>query len=86
MKAYGRTLNGQERFVFLVAYIVKGKVGVEVALGDVRRRWSKMKSLLGKFNRSFTIRARENGWVDTKKKGIYVLTPSWKGALTQKNG
>jgi hypothetical protein len=86
MKAHGRTLSGQKKFVLLVAYIVKGKVGAEVELGDVQKRWSGMTSLLGKFNLNFTNRAKQNGWVNRKKKGIYVLSPSWKGVLTQENG
>jgi len=30
---------------------------------------------------AYSIRAKDNGWVDTKKQGVYVLTPSWKDAI-----
>ena len=45
-----------------------------------------MTKRLGTFNSFFTNDAKENGWVDTKKKGIYILTPAWKEALTDNNG
>jgi hypothetical protein len=86
MKAHGRSLSGQKKFVLLTAYIAKGKVGAEVTLGDIQRHWNRMTAMLGKFNLSYTIRAKENGWVDTKRKGIYVLSQTWKGALVQGNG
>jgi hypothetical protein len=82
MKAHGRGLSGPKKFVLLAAYMVKGRSGAEVELGEVLKRWNRMKSLLGKFNLSYTNRAKENGWVNPREKGVYVLTSSWKGALT----
>jgi len=39
-----------------------------------------MKPLLGgKFNLAYPNRAKENEWVDSPKRGIYVLLPGWKG-------
>jgi hypothetical protein len=39
-------------------------------------------ALLGcKFNRFYSNTAKDDGWVDTRKKGVYVLTPAWKNAL-----
>jgi len=86
MKAHGRGSSGKKKFALLVEYLAKGKVGVDIQLGDVQRRWSKMTSLLGNFNRKFTNDAEEDGWVDTRKKGVYMLTTSWKGALAAENG
>jgi hypothetical protein len=38
-----------------------------------------MKPLLGgKLNRAHSTRAKENGWVDSPKRGIYVVLPHWK--------
>jgi hypothetical protein len=85
MKAHGR-MSGQRKFVLLTAYIARGKVGAEVTLGDIQRLWKRMTARLGRFNLSYTIRAKENGWVNTRKKGVYMLTTSWKGALAAENG
>ena len=87
VKAHGRGLSGQKKFVLLVAYLAHGQVGKEVQLGDVQKQWNKMTRLLGgRFNRFYSNTAKDNGWVDTRKKGVYVLTQSWKQALAQDNG
>lgn len=82
IKAYAKGLSGTRKFVLLVAYTAKGQVGKEVELNDISKRWNKMTALLGgKFNRFFSNTAKDDGWVDTRKKGTYVLTSSWKDAL-----
>jgi hypothetical protein len=75
--------SGAKKFVLLVAYLAKGKVDVEVSLTKIESEWNRMTLLMGgKFNRFFTSSARESGWVDTRKKGVYVLCPSWHEAVT----
>jgi hypothetical protein len=49
---------------------------------DVEKHWNRMKQLLdGKFNVAYTTRAKDNAWVDSPKRGFYVILPSWKGIL-----
>jgi len=82
IKTYARALSGPRKFVLLVAYLAKGQVGKEVQLNEVHKHWNKMTALLeGKFNRFYSNTAKDDGWVDTKKKGVYVLTASWKEAV-----
>jgi len=80
-KRYAGSLSGSKKFVLLVAYLAKGKSGSAVSLSDVTKHWNKMTSLLGEFNMAFTNRARESGWVDTTKTGVYVLHGLWKEAF-----
>jgi hypothetical protein len=84
VKAHVHGLSGPKKFVLLVAHLAKGKVGTEVEAKEVEKRWNKMtsKSLMdGKFNTFYSTTAKENGWVNTKKKGVYVLRPSWTQIL-----
>jgi hypothetical protein len=81
VKSYVKGLSGPKKFVLLIAYLTKGQAGKEVQLQDVQQRWNRMTVRLGKFNRFYTNEAKENGWVDTKKKGGYVLTASWREIL-----
>jgi hypothetical protein len=86
-KSYAKGLTGREKFVLLVAYLAKGKVGDEVRLGDVEKHWNKMTSHMdGEFNRKYSSTAKDGGWVDTRKKGIYVLTDSWEEVLKEEDG
>jgi hypothetical protein len=81
-KKYSPSLSGPKQFVLLLAYLAKGKVGNEVPLSEIKSRWGKMTSILDcDFNPSFTNTAKEKGWVDVKKTGIYVLHSSWQGIL-----
>ena len=81
VKAYARGLNGQKKFALLLAYLAKGEKGREVELKEVEKRWNKMKApnLFGaKFNRFYPTVAKEHGWVDSPRHGVYVLTESWQ--------
>ena len=79
IKKYGKGMSGPKKFVLILAYLVKGKVGQEKSLSEIENHWNKMTSLVGgKFNRFYSARAKENNWVDSKKTGFYQLTSDWK--------
>jgi hypothetical protein len=81
VKKYGRSLSGPEKFTLLLAWFAKGDLKKEVRLSEIQERWSRMtsKSLLGfEFNPYYPAEARNNDWVELKKRGIYNLRPSWK--------
>ena len=81
VKAHARGLSGPKKFVLLVAHLAKGKVGTEVEVKEVEKRWNKMTAsnlLDGEFNTFYSTTAKENGWVNTKRKGIYFLRPQWR--------
>ena len=79
IKKYSKGMSGSKKFVLVLAYIVKDKVGLEKSLNEIKGQWNKMTSLLkGKFNRYYSATAKENNWVDSKKTGFYHLTLNWK--------
>lgn len=80
IRTYGRGLSGPKKFVLLLAFEVKGKVGTEVELDVLRTKWNKMtsKALMGyKFNLFYSNDAKTRGWVDSKKTGSYHLCKTW---------
>lgn len=78
IKKNSRGMSGAKKFTLLLAYLTKGAVDSEIELSEIETHWNKMTSLLnGKFNRAHSIRAKENGWVDSSKQGVYVLRPDW---------
>lgn len=84
IRAHARKLSGPKKFVLLLAYMTKGQTGKEVQVKDIEKHWNKMtsKSLMdGEFNGFYPNRAKEQGWVNTKKQGVYVLRPSWTQVL-----
>lgn len=82
MKKYANTLSsGPKKFVIVLAYLAKGDKDKDIASNEIKQLWNrtKAKTLLGmKYNRYFPAAAKENGWVDSKKRGFYCLTDSWK--------
>lgn len=81
IKAHAWQLSGPRKFVLLLAYMTKGQAGKEVQLKDIEKHWNKMTApnlLDGNFNRFYTNSAKESGWVNTKKQGIYFLRPQWR--------
>ena len=84
VKRHAGGFSGPQKFVLLLAYVSKGKVNVEIPLSVIEGHWNKMTSsslLGGRFNRFYTNSAKESGWVNSPKKGFYVLRPSWPDIL-----
>jgi hypothetical protein len=81
VKAHSRTLSGPKKFALLVAYLSKNDPGKTVPLTDIEGSWKKMTGLLGKFNPAHSTRAKDNGWVDSPKQGVYVIVPGWEVIL-----
>jgi len=80
VKRHATDMAGSQKFALLVAYLTKGDTHKEVLLVDVQRQWNRMKPLLaGKFNLAYPIRAKESEWVDSPRRGVYVILPGWKG-------
>jgi hypothetical protein len=82
MKAHANGLSGGERFGLLLAYLAKGDVKKEIKLKDIETAWSRMTARLGDFNRKYSNDAKEQGLVNTKKHGIYVLQPRWRDIIS----
>lgn len=80
VKRFATDKSGPKKFVLLLAYLTKGEIGKNVALGDIRTEWSKMsgKNLLGKFNRFYSNEAKTQGWIDSKEYGTYCLADTWQ--------
>ena len=73
--------GGPKKFVLVLAFLAKGDTSKEVSLNQIEQMWNRMKSkaLLGmKFTRFFPSTAKENGWVNSQKRGFYNLDRSWK--------
>jgi hypothetical protein len=82
MKKHARLLSGSKKFTLLLAHSVKGKVGEVVSVEKLVSEWNRMKGVLGgAFNPAHATRAKENGWIDSPKKGAYALSTSWKEVL-----
>jgi len=80
IKRYATDKNGPKKFVLLLAHIAKGEIGKDIEIGEISKKWNKMsaKNLLGKYNRFYPTEAKTQGWVDSKKYGIYCLTNEWQ--------
>jgi len=83
IKRNAQGMSGAKKFTLLVAHLAQGDLDTVVPRVDVEKQWNKMKGLLGgPFNAAHSSRAKDNGWVDSPKFGVYKLLPGWEGALT----
>ena len=82
MKRYGGNLGGAGKFTLLLARLANGKVGLAVSVKDIETQWNKMKGVMGAaYNPAHSTRAKERGWLDTPKYGLYSLSADWMEAL-----
>ena len=79
MNKYARNLNGTGKFVLLLAYLAHGDKKKEISLSKIDGSWNRMIGLLGmRFNTKYPVEAKDNGWVNSKKRGLYILTDTWE--------
>lgn len=79
VKKYGKDLSGPKKFVLLLAYFVKGKIGEKISIEEIKKKWKKMTSLCGgEFNTYYSTTAKDNNWADSKKYGVWFLAKDWK--------
>ncbi len=82
MKKYGSHKSGPRRFALLVAYLTKGDTTARVSLSLLEEAWNRMKPLMGgSYNPSYSTRAKDEGWVESPKYGMYSVRPAWEGIL-----
>lgn len=81
IKRYTKGSSGPKKFAILVARITKGDVKTEVPSSEIEKQWNKMTQLMGSFHPTHALRAKDNGWVDSPKHGVYKLLSEWKDAL-----
>lgn len=83
VKRFAKDLGPSQKFVLLLAYLTKGKISDEVPNHVIEKLWNSMtsKDLLGyKFNRKYSLDAKNEGWIDSKKRGFFILTNEWEEA------
>ena len=74
MKKIGaKHLSGPVKITALIAHLSKGDIGTPVKASDVRKQWSKMKSILGNFNNFYYMPAKQNAWIDPVKPASYKV-------------
>ncbi len=75
-------MSGPRKFAILVARLAGGDTRIEIPFKDIEKQWNKMTQLMGgRFNPSHASRAKDAGWVDSPKHGVYKLLGDWGGAL-----
>lgn len=81
MSRYAKGGSGAQKFTILLARLTKGDTKTQVESKEIERQWKQMKRHLGEFNGAHGTRAKDAGWVDTPKRGFYVLLKDWQSAL-----
>ena len=82
MKKYSKSMSGPKRLTLLVARLAKGDLQTQVERAKASKQWNKMRALMGgPFNSAYETRARDNGWLNSPKPGVYTLLPNWREVL-----
>jgi hypothetical protein len=81
MKRFGTNLSGPKRFVLLLAHMAHGAIGTPVQISELQRLWKTMVGIIGDFNTAYPTRAKDSGWVDSPRPGVYTLLSGWTEIL-----
>ena len=82
MNRYTRNMSGSRKFTLLLAHLAQGKTGTEISGEQITSTWNRMKSVLsGAYNPAHATRAKAEGWIDSPRRGYYVLSDSWKEVI-----
>ena len=77
-KKYTKKLSGPKKFVVATAFLAKGKFDADISYEVIERLWKKHKTILGSMANNYGTRAKESGWLDSKKYATYHLTNKWE--------
>ena len=76
--------SGPQKFVILLAWLVKGKIGVQIKAEIFQKEWNKVRGPIGlDYQSMYATRAKDHGWIDSPKLGVFVLARDWKGAFSR---
>lgn len=75
-----RGKSGAAKVTLVIAHLARGNTGVEVDSGEVQKAWNRATAFLGEYNRAHATRAKDYGWIDSPKHGVYKLRDSWVNA------
>lgn len=85
MSKYAKDVSGSRKFTLLLARLAQGKTGEEISGERVVSAWNRMKGIMGgAWNPAHATRAKEQGWIDSPKRGFYVLSGSWREVTNAK--
>lgn len=81
-KHSARKLSGPQKYVLLVAALVKGNRSVTIDNNRVQKEWNRMTEPMGgTFNAAYSTRAHDKGWIEPVTRGVYKLRESWTEAI-----
>ena len=85
LKKYSKNMKGPGKITVLVFFICKGQKQ-SLSSDEIRKQWNNLKSILGKYNSAYLVRAREYEFLkeDETKKRHYMLTSFWLDRLSQR--
>jgi hypothetical protein len=77
-----RKLSGPQKFVPVLGGLAKGDTSTGVNVDKVQKEWNKMKAPMGgRFNGAYVTRAKDKGWVEPLRQGVYKLRSTWSEAI-----
>ena len=82
VRKYAKGMNGSQKFTLLLARLVQGKAAEEVSGEQIVSTWKRMKGVIGAYNPAHATRAKERGWIDSPKRGVYTLSSSWRDVMS----
>src|SRR6266508_3503139 len=69
-------------FTLLLGGLTKGDTSASVDIDRVKKEWNKMTAPMGgRFNPAYVTRAKDKGWVEPVKQGVYKLRSTWCEAI-----
>jgi hypothetical protein len=69
------------KFALVVAQITQGSTGKDVDAGEIERVWNQNHGVLGgPYQSMYGTRAKEKGWVNSTKRGVFFLMDGWQKA------
>jgi hypothetical protein len=77
-----RKLSGPQKFMLLLGRLAKGDTSTTVDIDSIQKEWNRMKAPMGgAFNGAYVTRAKDKGWIDSPKQGVYTLRSTWGDAI-----
>ena len=81
LKTFASESTAAGKFALILAQLTQGATGKEIDVGDIEKLWRQNSGVLGgPYQPVYGTRSKEKGWVNSPRRGVFVLMDGWQKA------
>jgi hypothetical protein len=81
LRKFASRATAAGKFALVLSFIAQGTVSKGIDASAIVRMWNQNSGILGgPYQTVYGTRSKEKGWVNSNKRGVFVLMDGWQNA------